>query len=107
MQAILDISFSKFPSNPPMAHSFTQSMIERMDYWRGFTGGLVAGIAIGAWMYFSPRANRKIIDSERFEWERSGDLSMHREAPESAGDPAGLIPERLNSARLDFERPSP
>jgi hypothetical protein len=79
-------------------------MIERMDYWRGFTGGLIAGVAIGAWVYFAPRTGRKTIDSECFEQENLHGLSLHRESVESAGDPAQLVPEKLGSARLDFER---
>ena len=79
-------------------------MIERMDYWRGFTGGLVAGIAIGAWIYFSPRLERKVIDSEKFNQDEEG-LSLHRDDPESAGDPARLVPEIMASGRLDFDRP--
>jgi hypothetical protein len=82
-------------------------MIERMDYWRGFTGGLVTGIAIGAWIYFSPRTDRKVIDSESFQRESVEDISLRRGAPESAGEPARLVPETLTSGRLDFERPRP
>ena len=46
-------------------------MMQRIDYWRGFTGGLLAGVAIGAWVYFSPRPNRKVADSVDFGREES------------------------------------
>jgi hypothetical protein len=81
-------------------------MMERIDYWRGFTGGLIAGVAIGAWIYFTPRSERKIIDSEDLDRRQDG-LSLRREAAESAGDPSSLIPDALGSTRLDFERPRP
>lgn len=87
-------------------HVFLLIMMERIDYWRGFTGGLIAGVAIGAWIYFSPRAERKVIDSEGFD-RRSDDITPHREAAESAGDPALLVSDAMGSARLDFERPRP
>ncbi len=69
-----------------------------MDYWRGFTGGLIAGVAIGAWVYFSPRVVRQHNDFERFNEEGPDGLSLHRESPESAGDPAKLLPETMASA---------
>jgi len=81
-------------------------MMERIDYWRGFTGGLIAGVAIGAWIYFSSRTERKIIDSESFD-HRPDDLSLRREAAERAGDPARLVPDAMGAARLDLERPRP
>jgi len=39
-------------------------MMERIDYWRGFTGGFLAGVAVGAWIYLSPGKNRKPADLE-------------------------------------------
>ena len=57
-------------------------MMERIDYWRGFTGGLLAGVAIGAWIYSSPARNRKSTDLEGFDDRKSPDLPLNRESPE-------------------------
>jgi hypothetical protein len=77
-------------------------MMERIDYWRGFTGGLLAGVAIGAWVYFSPRTSRETANFNR---EEADDLSLRRESAESAGDPSRLVPQITGAARMDFERP--
>lgn len=41
-------------------------MVERIEYWKGFTGGFIAGIVAGAWIYLSQRSSQNIIDAERF-----------------------------------------
>jgi hypothetical protein len=82
-------------------------MMERIDYWRGFTGGLLAGIAIGTWVYFSPRLDRNTIDSKTFNKNAPDDVSLRRESPESAGDPSLLVPETTGLARMEFDRPRP
>jgi hypothetical protein len=79
-------------------------MMERIDYWRGFTGGFLAGVAIGAWVYFSPRISRKVGDYEGFDRERPDEPSLHRESAESVGDPSWLVPQTGNITRMDFER---
>ena len=35
-------------------------MMQRMDYWQGFTGGFLAGVALGALLYFIPDLGKKI-----------------------------------------------
>lgn len=57
-----------------MARSFSLEMMDRTEYWRGFTGGLLAGVVLGAWVYFSPRASRKIIDSQSVNQMESADF---------------------------------
>ena len=78
-----------------------------MDYWKGFTGGLLAGMALGIWVYFSPRFDRKVIDYDGLRKEGPERIPLHRESPESAGDPAQLVPDTLGSSKLDFERSRP
>jgi hypothetical protein len=82
-------------------------MMKRIDYWRGFTGGLLAGVAIGAWIYLSPGKGRKSVDLEGFDQEETNnDVYLRRESAESAGDPSLLIPENAGATRMDFQRPS-
>ena len=80
-------------------------MMERIDYWRGFTGGLLAGIAIGTWVYMSPRADRNTIDSKTFNKNAPEEVTLRRETPRSAGDPSLLVPETTGAARTEFDRP--
>ncbi|HLH36307.1 MAG TPA: hypothetical protein VKX41_16660 [Alloacidobacterium sp.] len=80
-------------------------MIERPEYWKGFTGGFVAGVAVGAWVYFSPRGRKIAKQLEGIPQRSSENLSLHRESAESAGDPSSLISETAGATRLDFERP--
>jgi hypothetical protein len=63
-------------------------MMERIDYWRGFAGGFLAGVAIGAWIYFSPRKDGEVIDYEHLDRDGSQGLSVHREFAESAAKPS-------------------
>jgi hypothetical protein len=81
-------------------------MMERIDYWRGFAGGFLAGVAIGAWVYFTPRKDGKVIDEADFDRNGSDNPNLHRASAESAGDPSWLIPERAGATRMEFERPS-
>jgi hypothetical protein len=81
-------------------------MIERTDYWRGFTGGLLAGVAIGAWIYLSPGKARKPADLEGLDQGEVDEILLRGESAESAGDPATLIPEHAATTRMDFQRPS-
>lgn len=80
--------------------------MERIDYWRGFAGGFLAGVAIGAWIYFTPRKDGKVIDDEGFVKVGSDDLPLHRESSDSADDPSRLVPETAGATRMEFERPS-
>lgn len=48
-----------------------------MDYWQGFAGGLLAGMALGALLYFIPDMGKK------FEQETPGSTS-EPELPELA-----------------------
>ena len=80
--------------------------MERLDYWRGFTGGLLAGVAIGAWIYSSSGRNRKSTDIEGFDDRKSIDILLNRESAERLGDPSQLVAERAGATRIDFERPS-
>jgi hypothetical protein len=68
-----------------------------MDYWRGFTGGFVAGVAIGALLYLSPKISGETAGPD-------GPLFLRRESPESAGDPAQLLPETAGVSKMEFER---
>ncbi|HYK37196.1 MAG TPA: hypothetical protein VEV40_14650 [Alloacidobacterium sp.] len=54
--------------------------MERIDYWRGFTGGLIAGVAIGAWIYFSPRVSKEVDDLKELAEKEPGKFSLDREA---------------------------
>jgi hypothetical protein len=85
---------------------FSKRMMERIDYWRGFTGGFLAGVAIGAWIYLSPGKNRKPADLEGFDPEETNHVHLRRDSAESAGDPSWLIPENAGATRMDFQRPS-
>jgi hypothetical protein len=85
-------------------------MTERMDFWRGFAGGLLAGVVIGSFTYFSPRdtddhpaATFADLDKNRAS---EKPMPLKREASENAGDPARLLPDTGTISRIDFERPS-
>jgi len=80
-------------------------MMERIDYWRGFTGGFLAGVAVGAWIYLSPGKNRKPADLEGLDQGEVDEIFLRRESAESAGDPSRLIPENAGATRIDFQRP--
>jgi hypothetical protein len=82
-------------------------MNERIDFWRGFTGGLLAGVAIGAFIYFSPRVHEgeDIITSDNFDLDRTDEFFLRRDAAESAGDPSRLVHETAGATKIDFERP--
>ena len=84
---------------------FSKRMMERIDYWRGFTGGFLAGVAIGAWIYFSPGKNRKPADLEGFDPEETNHVHLRRESAESAGDPTQLVSENAGASKIDFQRP--
>lgn len=71
-----------------MRAPFSQRMMDRVDYWRGFTGGLLAGVAIGAWIYFSP-SKSKTIDSEGFDNEKQSGIFRRRGLEEVAVIPSG------------------
>ena len=63
-------------------------MMERIDYWRGFAGGFLAGVAIGAWIYFSPRKDGEVIDYEKLVLDRSKEPRLHPEFAASASRPS-------------------
>lgn len=83
-------------------------MAERMDFWRGFSGGFLAGVAIGALIYFSPssREGGENTARENFNSDVTDELFLNRDAAESAGDPSSLVPNTAGAARIDFERTS-
>jgi hypothetical protein len=39
-------------------------MMERINYWRGFTGGFLAGVAIGTLIYIYPGICKGITGTE-------------------------------------------
>jgi hypothetical protein len=82
-------------------------MSERIDFWRGFVGGVVAGVAIGALIYFSPNARegRDGASYNDFDVDETDEFFLRRDAAESAGDPSGLVREAAGATRIDFERP--
>jgi len=63
-------------------------MMERTDYWRGFTGGLITGVAIGAWIYLSPRMNRQTIDFDGFDRETPEKLPQRQKSMGDATVPS-------------------
>jgi hypothetical protein len=79
---------------------------ERIDFWRGFSGGLLAGVAIGAFIYFSPRNSSETgaLTDAGGDRQPADPLFLHRDAAESAGDPAGLLPEAARISKVEFER---
>jgi hypothetical protein len=72
-------------------------MMERTDYWRGFTGGLITGVAIGAWIYFSPRMNRQTIDFDSFDRETADGLAQGRKPGEGVNNPSLHVPPIVES----------
>jgi len=82
-------------------------MSERIEFWRGFAGGLLAGVVVGAFSYLAKDTNegRVVSLAEQIE-ERTNSLPLHRESAESAGDPAKLLPHAGTVASIDFERPA-
>jgi hypothetical protein len=82
-------------------------MIDRVDFWRGFAGGILVGVVVGAFTYFSPKNadDGDIMPIADSTGERTNALHLHRESAENAGDPAGLIPNAGTLSRIDFERP--
>jgi hypothetical protein len=82
-------------------------MTERIDFWRGFVGGVVAGVAIGALIYFSPNAReeREMASYNDFDVDETDEFFLRRDGAESAGDPSRLIHETAGATRIDFERP--
>lgn len=80
-------------------------MAERIDFWRGFAGGFLAGIAIGTFSYLLPKLQEeKALSENHIDPGRVDRISLHRDSSESAGDPSTLIPERGVLDKLDFER---
>jgi hypothetical protein len=84
-------------------------MSERIDFWRGFAGGLLVGVVVGAFTYFSPKdgsESRSMPAADQAdELNRGQTLQLKREAAENAGDPARLLPDAGKISRIDFERP--
>jgi hypothetical protein len=84
-------------------------MSDRIDFWRGFAGGMLTGIVVGAFTYFSaknPNDDKTITLTDHVSGREITDsLHLNREAPEQAGDPAKLLPNIGNFSRVDFERP--
>jgi hypothetical protein len=80
-------------------------MSERMDFWRGFTGGFLAGVVVGAFIYFSPKNidTADVTDDDSYGG-LTDSIALKRNSAESAEDPARLIPESGNLSKRDFER---
>ena len=59
-------------------------MIQRIDYWRGFTGGFLAGVAIGTLIYLSQDLTNKITeeDADFFAAESAGPSGVPAEVEE-------------------------
>jgi hypothetical protein len=107
LQAILDISNLR-ASNRWLEPLFSPYMAERIDFWRGFTGGFLAGVAIGAFIYFSPRSHegRNIAAYNDFDLDETDEFFLRRDSAESAGDPSRLVPQTPGATRIDFESPA-
>jgi hypothetical protein len=105
----MEASRNRFRGNRELGPSFSPSMTERIDFWRGFVGGVVAGVAIGALIYFSPNAreDRDMASYNDFDVDETDEFFLRRDAAESAGDPSRLIHETAGATRIDFERPGP
>src|ERR1700722_14789342 len=103
----LKASRNRFRGNRELRPSFSPCMTERIDFWRGFVGGVVAGVAIGALIYFSPndREERDAALYNDFDVDETDEFFLRRDAAESAGDPSRLIHETAGATRIDFERP--
>ena len=82
-------------------------MNERVDFWRGFAGGILVGVVVGAFTYFSPKNadEESIMPTADSATERTNTLHLHRESAENAGDPASLILNMGTISRIDFESP--
>jgi len=59
-------------------------MTERIDYWRGFTAGLIAGAVLGVWIYFSPRISKEVDELKELTEKASDKLSFGDEAQKTA-----------------------
>ena len=105
----MEASRNRFRGNRELGPSFSPSMTERIDFWRGFVGGVVAGVAIGALIYFSPNAreDRDMASYNDFDVDETDEFFLRRDAAESAGDPSRLIHETAGATRIEFERPGP
>ena len=87
-------------------------MPERVDFWRGFIAGTLAGMAVAAFSQYdlwrklttplgAPAKERSTSDFR----EHDAGISLHRETSESAGDPARLTPARATNSSMRFVRP--
>jgi hypothetical protein len=109
-QAILDIS-NLHQGNRLLQSLFSLVMTERIDFWRGFTGGFLAGVAIGAFIYFSPAGRDSKESAQYNNFDSNGDLDStdeffpRRDAAESAGDPSRLVHQTAGASRIDYEHP--
>lgn len=67
--------------------------MQRIDYWRGFSGGFLAGVAVGALIYFSPNPNKKYEEIEGVVPEQQGDKPV-LEARETKPAEIGIVEPR-------------
>jgi len=75
-------------------------MIERIEYWKGFTGGFIAGVVAGAWIYLSQRPSQNVIDVERFSRREShNNATWNQEEDVSLSDLAQEAVDRRLAAR--------
>jgi hypothetical protein len=91
-------------------------MTERLEFWKGVTVGLVAGMAAVALSRFSPTprlapdGRGEVLkpsspSSEVSVRKDTLEFRLRRDEPESAGDPAILSPGRTRTSVTSFERP--
>ena len=80
-------------------------MSERIDFWRGFSGGLLAGVVVGAFIYLSPKNAEETasMNPEMSDGRQVDPLFLHREAKESGGDPSRLVPESTKISKIEHE----
>jgi hypothetical protein len=87
-------------------------MPERVDFWRGFVAGTLAGMAVAAFSQYdlwrklttplAAPAKERLRNDFR---EHAPEIAMHRETSESAGDPSRLTPARATNSVMPFVRP--
>lgn len=87
-------------------------MPDRVDFWRGFVAGTLAGMAVAAFSQYdlwrkltTPTATpAKLIRGGDFR-EYTESIPLRREAAESAGDPSRLASARTSSPDMPFVLP--
>jgi hypothetical protein len=88
-------------------------MPERVDFWRGFVAGTLAGMAVAAFSQYDLWRKLTTPNAEPAQPIRGGDfreytasIPLRREAAESAGDPSRLAPARTSNSDVPFVLPA-